>query len=108
MQIIIMTRDRYLEYGLMCMLNGYRLTTGRELFDAGKRRLPLPEDSYVILCDRNLLYVLWASFSCHSCFLCEMPDRYQAGHPLWGVAVRTYGKTTDPYRDGGGLWGCFP
>ncbi|ENU1362096.1 LuxR family transcriptional regulator, partial [Escherichia coli] len=47
MQIIIMTRDRYLEYGLMCMLSGYRLTTGRELFDAGKRRLPLPEDSYV-------------------------------------------------------------
>ncbi|EPM5177460.1 LuxR family transcriptional regulator, partial [Escherichia coli] len=62
MQIIIMTRDRYLEYGLMCMLNGYRLTTGRELFDAGKRRLPLPEDSYVILCDRNLERLTYCMF----------------------------------------------
>ncbi|EPX0279853.1 TPA: LuxR family transcriptional regulator, partial [Escherichia coli] len=62
MQIIIMTRDRYLEYGLMCVLNGYRLTTGRELFDAGKRRLPLPEDSYVILCDRNLERLTYCMF----------------------------------------------
>lgn len=62
MQIIIMTRDRYLEYGLMCMLSGYRLTTGRELFDAGKRRLPLPEDSYVILCDCNLERLTYCMF----------------------------------------------
>lgn len=25
-----------------------------------------------------------------------MPDRYQANHPPWSVAVRTYGKATDP------------
>ncbi|ERA15285.1 hypothetical protein G997_04565 [Escherichia coli UMEA 3834-1] len=54
MLIIIMTRDRYLEYGLMRILSGYQVTTGRELFNAGKQRQSLPEDSYVILCDRNL------------------------------------------------------
>ena len=50
MLIIIMTRDRYLEYGLMRILSGYQVTTGRELFNAGKQRQSLPEDSYVILC----------------------------------------------------------
>ncbi|MDF1277894.1 hypothetical protein P1T94_22590, partial [Escherichia coli] len=48
MLIIIMTRDRYLEYGLMRILSGYQVTTGRELFNAGKQRQSLPEDSYVI------------------------------------------------------------
>lgn len=47
MLIIIMTRDRYLEYGLMRILSGYQVTTGRELFNAGKQRQSLPEDSYV-------------------------------------------------------------
>ena len=36
MLIIIMTRDRYLEYGLMRILSGYQVTTGRELLNAGK------------------------------------------------------------------------
>lgn len=62
MLIIIMTRDRYLEYGLMRILSGYQVTTGRELFNAGKQRQSLPEDSYVILCDRNLERLTYSMF----------------------------------------------
>ncbi|EEV1127055.1 LuxR family transcriptional regulator [Escherichia coli O4] len=62
MQIIIMTRDRYLEYGLISILSGHRVTTGRELFGAEKRCQPLPEDSYVILCDRNLERLTYCMF----------------------------------------------
>ena len=62
MLIIIMTRDRYLEHGLMRILSGYQVTTGRELFNAGKQRQSLPEDSYVILCDRNLERLTYSMF----------------------------------------------
>lgn len=55
-------RDRYLEYGLMRILSGYQVTTGRELFNAGKQRQSLPEDSYVILCDRNLERLTYSMF----------------------------------------------
>lgn len=44
MLIIIMTRDRYLEYGLMRILSGYQVTTGRELFNAGMNRPGNPGD----------------------------------------------------------------
>lgn len=54
--------DRYLEYGLMRILSGYQVTTGRELFNAGKQRQSLPEDSYVILCDRNLERLTYSMF----------------------------------------------
>lgn len=113
MLIIIMTRDRYLEYGLMRILSGYQVTTGRELFNAGKQRQSLPEDSYVILCDRNLERLTYSMF-CGRRFLVIpvssvrcLTDIRQT-HPPWSVAVRTYGKATDPDRDGGGLRGCFP
>lgn len=46
----------------MCILKGYRVTTGSELFDSGKRRQALPEDSYVILCDRNLERLTYCMF----------------------------------------------
>ncbi|MDO1772772.1 LuxR family transcriptional regulator, partial [Escherichia coli] len=68
MLIIIMTRDRYLEYGLMRILSGYQVTTGRELFNDGKQRQSHPEDSYEILCDSSLERLTYSMF-CGSRFL---------------------------------------
>lgn len=86
----------------MCILKGYRVTTGSELFDSGKRRQALPEDSYVILCDRNLERLTYCMF-CGRRFLVipvssvrcltDIRQTIYRGAWLFGHTVRSLSRT---------------
>lgn len=52
MKVILATRNRYLEYGLQQMLEGYRVILAREFFIPENRKsVPTHDESWVIICD---------------------------------------------------------
>ncbi|EED0073040.1 hypothetical protein F8546_004423 [Escherichia coli] len=55
MKVILATRNRYLEYGLQQMLEGYRIILAREFFTPENRKsVPAHDESWVIICDALL------------------------------------------------------
>ncbi len=63
MNIIIVTRDIYLEKGLAELLKGYNTTTGQELFTLENCRQRLHDRIFVIVCDYQLIRLMSCLFS---------------------------------------------
>ncbi|MBF5667714.1 hypothetical protein HQI20_25810, partial [Escherichia coli] len=55
MKVILATRNRYLEYGLQQMLEGYSVILAREFFmPENRKHTPEHDESWVIICDALL------------------------------------------------------
>ncbi|EOL1189841.1 TPA: hypothetical protein ACNK1C_005310 [Escherichia coli] len=55
MKVILATRNRYLEYGLQQMLEGYSVILAREFFmPENRKHTPENNESWVIICDALL------------------------------------------------------